>query len=171
MANWIPAENSPIESELITQSTEKILVPACFYSSSPEETMAIGERIAGFLAINSILALRGPLGAGKTCFVKGIARFLDVEEEITSPSYTIVSEYEGKLNGQSIPLFHIDAYRLCGDDDFYYLGGEEYLYGQGISVVEWSERIPYSLPAETWHVELEMNSNNQRIIRMYGAGL
>ena len=130
--------------------------------------MAFGEYIAGFLTEGSVLALRGPLGAGKTCLVKGIARFFDIEEEITSPSYTIVSEYEGKLNGQYLPLFHIDAYRLLGDDDFYSLGGEEYLFGQGISVVEWSERIPNSLPAGTWYADIEIKSGNQRIIRING---
>ena len=114
----------------------------------------------------SVLALRGPLGAGKTCFVKGIARFLGVEEEITSPTYTIVSEYEGQINGQNLPFYHIDAYRLQGDDDFYALGGEEYLFGPGICVVEWSERIPNSLPPDAWIIDIEISGDNRRIIRV-----
>ena len=135
-------------------------------SSSPEETIAIGEHIAGFLVKGSVLALRGPLGAGKTCLVKGIARFLAVEEEITSPSYTIVSEYEAKINGQTLPLYHIDAYRLQGDDDFNALGGEEYLYGSGIAVVEWSERIPNSLPRNAEIIDIEITHDSCRIIRI-----
>ena len=146
-----------------------MILPPCFVSSSPEETMAIGRQIAGILKKGSILALRGPLGAGKTCLVKGIARYLAVEEEITSPSYTIVSEYEGKLNGNALPFYHIDVYRLQGDDDFIALGGEEYLFGQGISIVEWSERIPNSLPAEAWIADIEISGNMQRIIRISGG--
>jgi tRNA threonylcarbamoyladenosine biosynthesis protein TsaE len=142
---------------------------SCVVSSSPEETIAIAEGMAGLLRKGSVLALRGPLGAGKTCFVKGIARFLAVEEEITSPTYTIVSEYAGKLNGQDLPFYHIDAYRLQGDDDFYALGGEEYLFGEGVSVVEWSERIPNSLPAEAWIIDIEITGDNRRNIRVSGG--
>jgi tRNA threonylcarbamoyladenosine biosynthesis protein TsaE len=81
------------------------------FSASPEETRAAGERLAPHLPKGAVVALRGGLGAGKTCFAKGIARGLGITEEITSPTYTIISEYEG-------PFYHIDAYRLAGDDDF-----------------------------------------------------
>jgi tRNA threonylcarbamoyladenosine biosynthesis protein TsaE len=130
-------------------------------SNSPEETIAAGERLAGFLKPGSVTALRGNLGAGKTCFVKGIARFLGIEEEVTSPTYTIVSEYGGK-----IPLYHIDAYRLNGDDDFAALGGEEIISGGGISVIEWSERIPGSIPSGAVIVELEILPEGGRRINM-----
>ena len=128
--------------------------------------MLIGQKIAKFLKRGSVLALQGPLGAGKTCLVKGIARFFSIEEEITSPSYTIVSEYEGKIDGNSLPFYHIDVYRIKGDDDFYALGGEEYLFGNGISVVEWSERISNSLPKETWIVDIEIKNDMSRLIRI-----
>ena len=128
--------------------------------------MVIAECIGKLLEKGSVLALRGPLGAGKTCFVKGIARFLGVEEEITSPTYTIVSEYEGQINGQRLPFYHIDAYRLQGDDDFCALGGDEYLFGAGLCVVEWSERIPNSLPPEAWIINIEISGDNRRIIRV-----
>ncbi|MDR3333592.1 MAG: tRNA (adenosine(37)-N6)-threonylcarbamoyltransferase complex ATPase subunit type 1 TsaE [Treponema sp.] len=128
-----------------------------FISSSPEETMALGERIARFLHQGSIVALRGGLGAGKTYLTKGIARGLGVSEEVTSPTYTIISEYEGNL-----PFYHIDAYRLQGDDDFSALGGEEILYGAGVSVIEWSERI--SIPEYAIIVELEIRESNHRKI-------
>ena len=144
-------------------------MPSVFISSSPEETVAIGEHIGEILKPGGVLALRGPLGAGKTCLVKGVARFLAVEEEITSPTYTIVSEYEGKLEGKTLPFYHIDAYRLQGEDEFYALGGEEYLFGRGLSVVEWSERIPNSLPKEAWIVNIEIAADARRIIRLSGG--
>ena len=137
-----------------------------FTSSSPEETIGIGRSIAGILKKGSILALRGSLGAGKTCLVKGIASFFGIDEEITSPTYTIVSEYEGTMNGKSLPFYHIDAYRLKGEDDFTAMGGEEYLYGGGITVVEWSDRINEILPADAVTVDLEISGPNSRIIRI-----
>jgi tRNA threonylcarbamoyladenosine biosynthesis protein TsaE len=134
-------------------------------SFSPEETMALGERIAVLLRQGSVVALKGPLGAGKTCFAKGIARGIGVKEEVTSPTYTIISEYEGDL-----PLYHIDAYRLRGDDDFSGLGGEELLYGTGVSVIEWSERIPQSLPDGALTVEIEITEKETRRITISGEG-
>jgi tRNA threonylcarbamoyladenosine biosynthesis protein TsaE len=128
-------------------------------SSSPEETMAAGERIASFLRKGSVVALRGGLGAGKTCLTKGIARGLGIDEEITSPTYTIISEYQGAL-----PFYHIDAYRLEGDDDFEALGGEEFLYGEGVSVIEWSERIPRSIPPGALSVEIGVDRDGGRSI-------
>ena len=143
---------------------KKLVFPSRFVSSSPEETISIGWDLAKFLKEGSVLAIRGPLGAGKTCLVKGIARFFAVEEEITSPTYTIVSEYQGKINENPLAFYHIDAYRLRGDDDFYALGGEEYLFGRGISVVEWSERIPNCLPANAWRVDIEVKGETSRVI-------
>ncbi|MDR2102894.1 MAG: tRNA (adenosine(37)-N6)-threonylcarbamoyltransferase complex ATPase subunit type 1 TsaE [Treponema sp.] len=126
--------------------------------------MAAGERIAGLLHEGSVVALRGGLGAGKTCLTKGIARGLGIREELTSPTYTIISEYQGM-----VPFYHIDAYRLEGDDDFYALGGEELLYGKGIAVVEWSERLPYSIPADALIVEIEISGANERTIVIKGS--
>jgi tRNA threonylcarbamoyladenosine biosynthesis protein TsaE len=83
---------------------------------------------------------------------------LGITEEITSPTYTIISEYEG--------LYHIDAYRLAGDDDFAALGGEEYLRGEGITVIEWSERIPASLPDDAVTVDIRLNSDGRRCIEI-----
>jgi tRNA threonylcarbamoyladenosine biosynthesis protein TsaE len=133
-----------------------------FFSASPEETMALGERLARRLDRGSVVALRGGLGAGKTCLTKGIARGLGIDETITSPTYTIISEYRGRL-----PLYHIDAYRLAGDEDFENLGGEELLFGGGVSVIEWSDRIPHSLPEHTVFIEIAI-SGGGRIIRISG---
>jgi tRNA threonylcarbamoyladenosine biosynthesis protein TsaE len=136
-----------------------------FFSGSPEETMTLGERVARFLGPGSVVALRGGLGAGKTCLVKGIARGLGVEETVTSPTYTIISEYRGVL-----PLYHIDAYRLEGDEDFDNLGGRELLYGQGVSVIEWSERIPHSLPQNTIYIEITLGADQGRCFKIFGLG-
>ncbi|MDR0623504.1 MAG: tRNA (adenosine(37)-N6)-threonylcarbamoyltransferase complex ATPase subunit type 1 TsaE [Treponema sp.] len=135
-------------------------------SSSPEETMALGERIARRLDRGSVVALRGGLGVGKTCLTKGIARGLGIDETITSPTYTIISEYRGRL-----PLYHIDAYRLEGDEDFENLGGKELLCGGGVSVIEWSERIPQSLPQNTVFIEMVISGGSRRILRISGITL
>jgi len=140
--------------------------PEIIKSSSPEETAAIGEKIGGLLEKGSVLGLRGMLGAGKTCLIKGIAKNLEIDDEITSPTYTIVSEYECKKNNEKIPFYHIDAYRLKGDDDFAALGGEEYIYGNGITVIEWSEKISASLPPYTIFIEIEITGANSRNIRI-----
>jgi tRNA threonylcarbamoyladenosine biosynthesis protein TsaE len=135
-------------------------------SSSPEETGSWGESLAETLKPGSVIALRGGLGSGKTCLVKGIARGLGITETVTSPTYTIVSEYTARLNGQSVPLYHIDAYRLNGDDDFEHSGAGEYMGGQGIVLVEWSERIPRSLPADAITIEIEITGPQSRIFRI-----
>lgn len=128
-------------------------------TTSPEETIVAGERLALHLHQGSVVALRGGLGAGKTYFAKGIARGLGVQEEVTSPTYTMIAEYQGTL-----PFYHIDAYRLKGDADFSSLGAEELLYGPGVTVIEWSERIPQSIPQEAIIVEIAIGAQNQRLI-------
>ena len=142
----------------------------CFTSSSPEETFDLGIRLAPALEKGSIVAFRGPLGAGKTCFIKGIARGLGVAEEVTSPTYTIVSEYEGTLSGEPVTLYHIDAYRLGGNDDFSVIGGEEIIFNNEISVIEWSERIPDFIPPGAIRVDIEIAEDGKRIIRIGGNG-
>ena len=151
-----PPENSP-----------PLKLPTVFHSSSPEKTQSLGENLAYHLSKGSIVALKGPLGAGKTCLIKGIARKLAVTEVITSPTYTIISEYEGLLRGKKITIFHIDAYRLGGNDDFSAIGGEEIVFGNGISLIEWSERIPAFVPANAIKVEIEIKKDSERIIRIY----
>ena len=135
--------------------------PFSITTSSPEETFSAGERLASFLKKGSVVALRGNLGAGKTCFTKGIAFALGIKEDITSPTYTIINEYEGE-----IPFYHIDAYRLSGDEDFNNIGAEELIYGNGISVIEWSENIPSSIPEDAIIVEIEITAENKRSIKI-----
>jgi len=138
-------------------------------AASPEETEALGKSFAQKLKPGSVVALKGGLGAGKTCFTKGIARALGITDNVTSPTYTIVSEYAARLNGQTIPLYHIDAYRLSGDEDFENTGAGELIAGQaaGIAVIEWSERIPRSIPAGAITVEIEITGPQSRLLRYH----
>jgi tRNA threonylcarbamoyladenosine biosynthesis protein TsaE len=119
--------------------------------------------IARCLKRGAVVALRGGLGAGKTCLVKGIAQGLGITGTVTSPTYTIVSEYEGP-----VPLYHIDAYRLSGDEDFENTGGGEIMGGAGITVIEWSERIPHSLPSDAVTVSIAITGPQSRLITING---
>ena len=137
-------------------------LPALFESLSEDETFSIGKRVALLLEKGSVVALSGPLGAGKTCLVKGLALGIGVTDEITSPTYAIVCEYQGFL-----PFYHIDAYRLRGNDDFSAIGGEEIVFGNGISVIEWSERIPDFIPKGAFMIDFEIIGDNKRRIHIY----
>ena len=119
--------------------------------------MQIGVKIGTDLKPGAIVALKGPLGSGKTVLTSGIAASLGVDEPICSPTYTIISEYEG-----SIPFYHMDAYRLSGDEDFRLSGGEEYLFGAGICVIEWAERI--SLPSGALQISIIILEDGKRRI-------
>lgn len=121
-----------------------------FRTASADETVALGERLGALLRPGDIIALEGNLAAGKTTITKGIARALGVDETITSPTFCLVSEYAGK-----IPLYHFDVYRLQGADDFANLGADEMLYGNGVCVIEWSEKIIEELPSRTIKIKIE----------------
>ena len=112
-----------------------------FITNSPEETEALGEKLAKILTPGTILAYRGDLGAGKTAFTRGLARGLGCREQVTSPTYTIVNEY---LGGR-LPLFHFDMYRLRCADDLFDIGWDDYLERGGICAVEWSENVADAL--------------------------
>ena len=127
----------------------------------------MGEHFAEKLKKGSVIALKGGLGAGKTCLVKGIARGLGVAEIVTSPTYTIVSEYGARLNGEPVPLYHIDAYRLNGDEDFENTGAGELMDGGGIAIIEWSERIPRSIPPGAITIDIEITGPQSRLFRVY----
>lgn len=120
------------------------------YTNSAQETIELGKKIGSMLKKGDILAMQGTLAAGKTTITKGIALSLGVEDTITSPTFCLISEYEGKL-----PLYHMDVYRLNGSDDFINLGAEELIYGNGVSIIEWSEKIMDSLPKKTIIIRLE----------------
>ena len=113
------------------------------------ETEALGETLARVLRPGTVVAYTGDLGAGKTAFTRGLARGLGCPERVTSPTYTVVNEYEGRL-----PLFHFDLYRLEGEDALYDIGWEDYLDRGGVCAVEWSERAEAALPRETVWVSI-----------------
>ena len=147
MIQWSPREDFLIE----------------LISASPQETIALGERIAGQLKPGSVVALQGGLGSGKTCLTKGVALGLGIGETITSPTYTIVSEYTG-----AVTFYHIDAYRLSDEEDIEQLGLGELIGGGGISVIEWSDRVKKSLPEDSVKIEIEITGNEKRLIRICG---
>ena len=158
METLIQAEVSPID------------LPARILSSSAEETLSLGKQVALMLKKGSIVALSGPLGAGKTCFVKGIAAGLGIAEEVTSATYTIISEYEGLLPAparEKVAFYHIDAYRLAGTDDFSAIGGEEIIFGSGISAIEWSEQLRGTIPGHALRVDITLEADGKRLIRIY----
>ena len=139
-----------------------------FVTHSREETEALGARLADALDGGRVVAFTGGLGAGKTAFVSGMARALGVEERVTSPTFTIVNEYEGT----GLPLFHFDMYRLDGADELFHIGWEDYLARGGVCAVEWSENIADALEEGTISVEIRRGTcENQRVITVEGVEL
>jgi tRNA threonylcarbamoyladenosine biosynthesis protein TsaE len=134
-------------------------------SNSPEETIALGKRIASFLKAGSVVALTGELASGKTCLAKGIALGLGITDNITSPTYTIINEYQSE---SSPALHHIDAYRLNCDRDFEDIGGAETINSDGISIIEWSDRLSKSIPENSITIRMEITSPLSRTIKIRG---
>ncbi|MEW5768253.1 MAG: tRNA (adenosine(37)-N6)-threonylcarbamoyltransferase complex ATPase subunit type 1 TsaE [bacterium] len=132
---------------------------------SPEETRKLGEEIGKRLERGDIISLSGELGTGKTCFAQGIGRGLGITEGIRSPTFIIINEYQGRL-----PLYHIDLYRLEGSSRIYELGYEEYLYGEGVCVIEWGEKINELLPPEHLSVNFTWMNDTQRQIQFFSSG-
>lgn len=133
-----------------------------------EDTIKLGEIIGKTLTPGSIIALRGDLGAGKTVLVKGIARGLGIEDEPVSPTFVIMNAYEG-----AIPLYHFDLYRISGADELMGIGADEFLFGEGVSAVEWAERVGEILPEYTIYIDLKIaepdnGSENTREIKIEG---
>ena len=128
-------------------------------TKTAEETIALGKKIGNLLRKGDVIAMQGTLAAGKTTITKGIAQALGIKETITSPTFCLISEYEGKL-----PLYHMDVYRLEGGEDFVNLGTDDMIYGEGVSIIEWSEKIMDELPKKTIILKLEPQEDGSRII-------
>jgi len=137
-----------------------------FVSTSALETTSYGERIAAHLKGGEVIALIGDLGAGKTTLAKGIARGLGVEDEVVSPSFTLIQQYEGRL-----ALTHIDLYRLDGSEEFEMIGGEEFLYTDGVTLIEWAEKIGDLLPKDLKKITIAIEENLDRTITVEGITL
>lgn len=126
------------------------------YSQNENELIAIGERIGMACKVNQVLVLSGDLGAGKTTLTKGLAKGLEIVQMIKSPTYTIVREYEGRM-----PLYHLDVYRIGDDPDSIDL--DDFLYGGGVTVIEWGELLDASLLDDYLLIRIEKEADGRRL--------
>ena len=157
-------------------------------SSSPAETRALGRRLAGKLTPGTVIAFTGDLGAGKTALISGLAEGLGVTDRVTSPTFTIVNEYEGGR----LPLFHFDLYRLggrlglgdCpglggrpglgGEEELYDIGWDDYLVRGGVCAVEWSENAPEAMEDASRLIRVDLKrgaGDEERVITLEGVEL
>ena len=134
-----------------------------FRSGSQEETIALAEKLTKYIKPGMVITLKGDLGAGKTTFTKGIGKGLGIKKAISSPTFTIMKIYQGDM-----PLYHIDAYRL--EEHFQDLGFEEYIGGDGLCVVEWSDFIEEILPTERLAISISYDGDSARIITLTPRG-
>ncbi len=132
-----------------------------FKTHSADETIELGRKIGEKLKKGDVIAMQGTLAAGKTTITKGIAQALDIPDTITSPTFCLISEYAGKM-----PLYHMDVYRLEGGEDFVNLGTDDMIYGDGVSIIEWSEKIMDELPSRTIILKITPQEDNSRLIEI-----
>lgn len=141
-------------------TVERVVVTA-----SAEETEAVGERLGAALGPGDVVALTGELGAGKTCFVQGLARALGVTRPVTSPTFVMVNEYRGRL-----PVHHVDAYRTASLTELLDLGLPELFDDGGVTVIEWADKVGPILPARTIRVHLDGVGDEPRRISIREPG-
>ena len=137
-----------------------------YTTHSESETEDLGARFAEKLPAGAVIALYGDLGCGKTAFVRGMARGMGLDVAVTSPTFTIVNEYEGPR-----PLFHFDMYRLSSADELFDIGWEDYLARGGVCAVEWSENVPGAFEGDEIAVRFEKTGDNDRKITIEGGPL
>lgn len=135
-----------------------------YLSHSEDETQEIGYEVAEKIKKGDVISLTGSLGAGKTVFAKGFAKQLGIKEAIVSPTFTLVQEYDGRVK-----MYHLDLYRLSGEDEFESMGGEDFLYSDGVTLIEWSEKIESMLPDDTIYVSITINEDLTRTIEITGG--
>ncbi|MCR5762152.1 MAG: tRNA (adenosine(37)-N6)-threonylcarbamoyltransferase complex ATPase subunit type 1 TsaE [Treponema sp.] len=131
-----------------------------FHTHTAEETISIGEKIGSLLLPGDVIAMSGTLAAGKTTITKGIAKALGIKDTITSPTFCLISEYYG----EKMPLYHMDVYRLDSEEDFINLGVEDMLYGKGVCIIEWSEKVKKELPKKTIYLTITPTNETEREI-------
>ncbi|NTV44982.1 MAG: tRNA (adenosine(37)-N6)-threonylcarbamoyltransferase complex ATPase subunit type 1 TsaE [Chlorobiales bacterium] len=134
------------------------------FSRSADETREYARQFAATLQPSDIVAMTGGLGAGKTEFVRGICDVFNCTATVTSPSFTILNIYEGSLRGKPVEIYHFDLYRLKSPKELEDIGYEEYLYGNGISIIEWADQFPDVVPKHARHVQLEICGEYERRI-------
>jgi tRNA threonylcarbamoyladenosine biosynthesis protein TsaE len=130
-------------------------------------TQTFGHRLAVLLFPGAVVALVGPLGAGKTHLVRAVAEGLGVADSrvVTSPTFVLIQEYQARL-----PIYHFDAYRLHGDAEFADLGAHEYFEGNGVCLVEWADRVAECLPKEFLRITMEVTGETSRRATLEGVG-
>ncbi|MCX7714476.1 MAG: tRNA (adenosine(37)-N6)-threonylcarbamoyltransferase complex ATPase subunit type 1 TsaE [Clostridia bacterium] len=139
-----------------------------YQSNSPEDTAKIAAKYSKVLKAGDVVCLNGDLGVGKTVFVQALAKALGVDEYISSPTFTIVNQYQGKFT-----LYHFDAYRIADCDEMYEIGYDEYVYGDGICIIEWGQNISEILPEERYEITIEKDydkGENYRLITIEKLG-
>jgi len=138
-----------------------------YISHSAEDTVDFASSLASKLQAGDIIVLNGELGAGKTKFTEGILKYFELESEISSPTFTIVNEY----NSKNLNIFHFDVYRFSSSDEFYAIGGEDY-FSQGLCIIEWGSIISDVLPKEYIEINFEkLNENeNSRLLKIRTFG-
>ena len=144
-----------------------------FTSNSELDTMNFAKSLASKLQLKDVIVLTGDLGSGKTKFTEGLLTYFGLENEISSPTFTIVNEYLKKDNNTNkvIPIYHFDVYRLEDSSEFYEIGGEEY-FENGICIIEWGELIEDALPNEYMQIKFEkdIDNENHRILNITAHG-
>jgi len=139
-----------------------------FHAGSVEQTVELGQILGQILRKGDNVCLTGELGTGKTAFTGGIAKALGIEGYITSPTFTIINEYEGRLS-----LYHFDVYRISSAGEMFEIGYDEYISGDGVTVIEWAELIKEILPPDRIDVHIEKNDaekTDSRLITMQFHG-
>lgn len=132
---------------------------------SPEETAAFAKDLASRLKKGDCICLEGPMGAGKTTFTQALAQGLGIQDYVTSPTFTLVREYQGRL-----PLYHFDLFRLEDIDELDFLGFDDYFYGEGVSVIEWPKDFYPVLPPNPLRIEIEVVDEKSRIFHLTQEG-
>ncbi|MBI4226934.1 MAG: tRNA (adenosine(37)-N6)-threonylcarbamoyltransferase complex ATPase subunit type 1 TsaE [Candidatus Omnitrophica bacterium] len=136
-------------------------------AKSAAQTRGLGRRLAAALAPGDVLALCGDLGSGKTTFVQGIARGLGVTESVTSPSFVLVREYAGR---HGLPVYHLDLFRLNRVGDLSAIGYDEYVAGQGVTLIEWAQKMPQALPRDYAELTFAISGPTARAITVIPHG-
>lgn len=136
------------------------------FTHSPRQTQSLGGLLGRLAEPGDVILLVGTLGAGKTCLVQGLARGLEVRDNVTSPTFTIIREYRGRL-----PLYHVDCFRIDSARETDELGLEDYLGGTGLCVVEWADKVAEALPPEHLLVNIEYAGDRDRRFRLEAHGV
>ncbi len=131
-----------------------------FTTSSPEETEALGEKIGRRLQRGDILTFKGELGAGKTCMIRGIAKGLGIKDRVTSSSFVIMRVMEG-----DIPVYHFDLYRLENEEELIDIGYDEFLFSNGVSLIEWPEKLENLIGSDFLSVEIQYDEQDESFLR------